>query len=326
MVEGFQSVEPLKIGELWALPSLLRFVLVENLRRIAVRVNRAREMRQIANDVADRVLATPDEDDDRRASCADYSAHARDTTFATQLLYRLRDGSQNSGKALVWLEKELEKSGTDAEEIIISEHHTLSSGNVTTGNIVRGLRLINDIEWTDWFEEVSRIDALLRERTDLAALDFASRDQYRTAIEDLARRSNLSEFEVAEKATELAGYGKADVAPAQADGQATARIRRYGATMSASSWSARAARNWKRRSAIGRPSARGSCAPSAQTGWLGIVVPVFLLTVLLMVMAGSALETIGLSEACRSPCCWCCSPCRRARARSASSTRSSRCS
>ena len=207
VVEGFQAIEPMKIGELWALPSLLRFVLIENLRRIAVRVNRARQMRQIANEVADRVLATPDDEGDRKM-LADYAAHARDTTFATQLLYRLRDGSQNSGKALNWLEKELEKSGSDAEEIIIREHHTLSSGNVTTGNIVRGLRLINDVDWTEWFEDVSRIDALLRERSDVASLDFASRDQYRQAIEDLARRSNLSEFEVAEKATELAGYGQ----------------------------------------------------------------------------------------------------------------------
>ncbi|TGV96211.1 hypothetical protein EN788_57575, partial [Mesorhizobium sp. M2D.F.Ca.ET.145.01.1.1] len=123
----------------------------------------------------------------------------------TQLLYRLRDGSQNAGKALEWLEGELEKTGSDAEEIIISEHQTLSSGNVTTGNIVRGLRLINDVDWTVWFEGVSRIDTVLRERTDFAALDFFSRDQYRTAIEELARRSNLSEYRVAEKAIELAG-------------------------------------------------------------------------------------------------------------------------
>ena len=180
IVEGFQSVEPLKIGELWALPSLLRFVLIENLRRIAVRVNRTRQMRQIANEVADRVLAT-DDNADRQAILSHYVAHAQDTTFATQLLYRLRDGSQNAGRALEWLEGELEKTGSDAEEIIIAEHHTLSSGNVTTGNIIRGLRLINDVDWTVWFEGVSRIDTLLRERTDFAALDFFSRDQYRTA-------------------------------------------------------------------------------------------------------------------------------------------------
>ena len=272
VVEGFQAIEPMKIGELWALPSLLRFVLIENLRRIAVRVNRARQMRQIANEIADRALATPDQDDDLKI-LRRYAAHARDTTFATQLLYRLRDGSQNSGKALNWLEKELEKSGSDAEEIIIREHHTLSSGNVTTGNIVRGLRLINDVDWTEWFETVSRIDALLRERSDVASLDFASRDQYRQAIEDLARHSNLSEFEVAEKATELAGYTKPEAnVEARAGAEASANARRYlpslppsrrPPTMWASSWSGRAARNWNRRSATSPASAGGSLAPSA---------------------------------------------------------------
>jgi cyclic beta-1,2-glucan synthetase len=137
MVQGFQSVEPLRIGELWALPALLRFVLTENLRRLALRVNRSRELRQMANEAADRVLAA-DDGAARERLLAGYTLHARDATFATQLLYRLRDGSQNSGRALGWLEAELEKHGTDAEESIIAEHQTLSSGNVTMGNIVRG--------------------------------------------------------------------------------------------------------------------------------------------------------------------------------------------
>ncbi|MGN6465497.1 MAG: protein ndvB, partial [Rhizobiaceae bacterium] len=174
MVQGFQSVEPLRIGELWALPALLRFALTENLRRLALRVNRSRELRQMANEAADRVLAT-DDGAARERLLATYTQHARDATFATQLLYRLRDGSQNSGRALSWLEAELEKYGTDAEESIIAEHRTLSSGNVTMGNIVRGLRLINDTDWTTWFESVSQIDSLLRDHTNFSDLDFQSR-------------------------------------------------------------------------------------------------------------------------------------------------------
>ncbi|MDG4884248.1 glucoamylase family protein [Mesorhizobium sp. WSM4884] len=290
IVEGFQSVEPLKIGELWALPSLLRFVLIENLRRIAVRVERTRKMRQIANEVADRVLAT-DDNADRTRILSTYAAHAQDTTFATQLLYRLRDGSQNAGRALEWLEGELEKTGSDAEEIIISEHQTLSSGNVTTGNIIRGLRLINDVDWTVWFEGVSRIDTLLRERTDFAALDFFSRDQYRTAIEQLARRSDLSEYRVAEKAIELAGHtpGVTDASgvPETADPSVHTDVGFFLVG--------------PRRPELER--AIGYRAPFyvtfkrafTATGWLGIVVPVFLLTVLLLVLSGNALANLGLS-------------------------------
>lgn len=284
IVEGFQSVEPLKIGELWALPSLLRFVLIENLRRLAVRVNRTRQMRQIANDVADRVLAT-DDSADRQAILSSYSAHAQDTTFATQLLYRLRDGSQNAGKALEWLEGELEKTGSDAEEIIIGEHHTLSSGNVTTGNIIRGLRLINDVDWTVWFEGVSRIDTLLRERTDFAALDFFSRDQYRTAIEELARRSDLSEFRVAEKAIELAGHlsDGSEIDPAK--------------SLTDVGFFLVGPRRQELEKAIGYRQTVSQIVNRTfrKTGWLGIVLPVFALTVLLLVLAGNALAHLGLS-------------------------------
>ena len=46
MVAGFQEHETFKIGELWALPSIVRFVLIENLRRIAIRVDRSRKHAQ----------------------------------------------------------------------------------------------------------------------------------------------------------------------------------------------------------------------------------------------------------------------------------------
>jgi cyclic beta-1,2-glucan synthetase len=79
IVDGFQSVQPMLIGELWALPSMLRFVLVENLRRIAMRVRRAHQMRQLANEVADKVLAAKD-GEDRTEMLAGF-AHAQDMTL-----------------------------------------------------------------------------------------------------------------------------------------------------------------------------------------------------------------------------------------------------
>ncbi|RZA27494.1 MAG: hypothetical protein EOP92_41670, partial [Lysobacteraceae bacterium] len=39
-IRAYQSVSPLKMGELWAIPIMLRLALIENLRRMAVRVMR----------------------------------------------------------------------------------------------------------------------------------------------------------------------------------------------------------------------------------------------------------------------------------------------
>ena len=53
---AYQEVEPLTVGELWAIAISLRFLLVENLRRLAVRIVRSRADRQRADEFADSLL------------------------------------------------------------------------------------------------------------------------------------------------------------------------------------------------------------------------------------------------------------------------------
>jgi cyclic beta-1,2-glucan synthetase len=96
IVDGYQSVQPLKIGELWALPSLLRFVLVENLRRLSARVRRAHEMRQLANSLADRVLAAQD-GDVRTAMLAEY--RDADALSPARWFAKCRQGADLAGIA-----------------------------------------------------------------------------------------------------------------------------------------------------------------------------------------------------------------------------------
>ncbi|MGH6861189.1 MAG: helix-turn-helix domain-containing protein, partial [Phyllobacterium sp.] len=203
MVEGFQTVEPLHIGELWALPSAVRLILIENARRLSLRVERARRMRTYANSVADEITLNA-EKDTLPQILAQYSTAARDSTFATHLLYRLRGGAVHSGAAVAWLEEELEKNGSDAEDAIIQEHTRQSTGGVTMGNLIRSLKAIDDVDWISWFETVSGVDAVLRENSNFDALDFHSRNAYRVAIEKIARRAGKNENEITQAALDLA--------------------------------------------------------------------------------------------------------------------------
>ncbi len=260
IVEGFQEEQKLRIGELWALPSILRFVLVENLRRLAVRVARARTMRLAANETADRLATAPAGAE--AEILAAHAGHARDRTFATQLLHRLRDGSQTSHAALAWLEAALEAAGTNAEEITAYEHANLSAV---------------------WFEEVSGIDRILRERTDFAALDFPSRDAYRRAIEELAKRSGRQEHEVALLAVEMAGTAD-DGAAAEAG-----RLVDVGCVLVGP-------RRRELERAIGYRPSFGERLHRAvrKSGWLGVVVPVVLLAALFVTAIVYALAATGL--------------------------------
>jgi cyclic beta-1,2-glucan synthetase len=64
------------------------------------------------------------------------------------------------------------------------------------------------MDWPDFFESVSPVDARLRAGSDFAAMDFASRNLYRTAIETLARGARRDEVAVAEAALALAAEGE----------------------------------------------------------------------------------------------------------------------
>ncbi len=203
LVEGFQSVKPLQIGELWALPSMVRYVLIENARRLALRVERARAMRKLANAAADQIIIEH-KDVVLTDVLSSYKDAAGDATFATQLLYRLRSASTDTSAAVHWLENELGRRDYDAEEAIAEEHGRQSSGGVTMGNVIRSLKMIDDVDWTLWFETVSTVDKILRDNSDFEELDFHSRNAYRVSIEKIARRSDKSETEITQLALKKA--------------------------------------------------------------------------------------------------------------------------
>ncbi|WP_375669339.1 hypothetical protein, partial [Bartonella sp. MR168JLCBS] len=61
MINGFQEVCALKIGELWALPSVIQMLLIENVCRLSLRIEQARHMRHLAHQVADKISLAENE-------------------------------------------------------------------------------------------------------------------------------------------------------------------------------------------------------------------------------------------------------------------------
>jgi cyclic beta-1,2-glucan synthetase len=192
-VRAYQRVQPLTIGELWAVAITLRIVLVENLRRAARRIATGRTARQEADALADQLLEV-------KALAGQYEHAPLAGAFAVQLVQRLRDRDPRVTPALTWLQERLAAQGTSAEEMVHIEHQTQGATNVTVRNIITSMRLISDVDWADLVESISLVDDTLRSGSDFAAMDFPTRNLYRSAIEELARGSKLTELEIARAA------------------------------------------------------------------------------------------------------------------------------
>ena len=62
------------------------------------------------------------------------------------------------------------------------------------------MRLVSDVNWTELIESICLVDDVLQSGTDFSSMDFPTRNLYRTAIEELARGSKLTELEIARAA------------------------------------------------------------------------------------------------------------------------------
>jgi len=218
-VTAYQRVQPLTIGELWAVAISLRMVLVENLRRLAERIVRNRAARQDVDTLVDSVLGTnghapiPPEAALRRVEGTPLA-----TAFIVQLVQRLHDSGPEMDVVLRWLDQRVAALRTTADEIVRTEHQRQAAMNVTVRNIITSMRLMTDFDWSEFFERVSLVDEMLRNETNFVEMDFATRDSYRHSIEELSRGSSYSELEVAERVVhrikgarkELSGNGEPD--------------------------------------------------------------------------------------------------------------------
>jgi cyclic beta-1,2-glucan synthetase len=203
---AYQEVEPLTIGELWAIPITLRLILIENLRRMAETMVWARRLRREAEEVADGLLGIGGgRAAEARATLDHYGSAELPQPFAVQLLQRLRDHDPETTPGLTWLLDRLAAEGKAAEDVVNETHRRQAATNVTVRNLVTSLRQINSFDWSDFVERVSLVDHVLGAESTYQEMSFATRDRYRHAVEELSKGSATSELDVAKTTLRLAG-------------------------------------------------------------------------------------------------------------------------
>ena len=151
-VNAYQRVQPLTIGELWAVAITLRVVLVENLRSVsrrascaaAARAKRPTVLPTACSEQRGRRLISP------TAVLRRFENKPLERAFAVQLVQRLRDLDPKVGPILLWLDKRLDAQGTTADEIVRAEHQDQTAMTVTVRNIITSMRLMSAFDWQNF--------------------------------------------------------------------------------------------------------------------------------------------------------------------------------
>ena len=195
-ISAYQRIQPLTIGELWAVAITLRIVLVENLRRLAEQIRDGLESRRDADLLADQLLSSGAPASALAADALMRSQQPLCEVFSAQLVKRLRDQDPRAMPALGWLEERLAAQGASIDGVVEHAQQRLGASNVSVRNVITSMRLISDIDWTELFESMSLVDERLRTGSDFGAMDFPTRNLYRDQIEQLARGSGTPELQI----------------------------------------------------------------------------------------------------------------------------------
>ena len=195
-LSAYQQTCELKLSEMWALPTTLRVVLVENLRRLAERVATNKAAREAANLCYDKIDSyTPDSLNDLLGLL---NARGVGRVFLVQLAQRQQDlrpaeAATGQSEFQAWLHKAL----PDLAAAQLQQGSDQAADNLSMGNAITSLRAIGDADWPDLITRISVLMQLMLSSPVFEAEDNTTRDQTLHAIERLAKRSQQSEIGVA---------------------------------------------------------------------------------------------------------------------------------
>jgi hypothetical protein len=208
-VAAYQTAEPLKLGELWAFPIMLQLALLENLRRVGLRIAHRREERDTAITWADRMLAVAEKEPRRLIQLLAEFANADvplTAPFVEEFYARLQAQGPAMAFVQTWVEQKLVEQGVTATQLSETASRTAATNQISIANSIGSLRFIGAMDWKNFVESLSVVERALREDPAgmYAGQDFTTRDRYRHVIEEVARGSLDSELAVAREAIALA--------------------------------------------------------------------------------------------------------------------------
>jgi cellobiose phosphorylase len=208
-VAAYQSVTILKIGELWAIPIMLRLALIENLRRVSARVAADRIERNRADVWADQMTEIAAKDPKSLILTIADMARSNPpmvSSFVAELTRRLHGHGPALALPLTWIEQRLSESGLTIDQLVRAENQQQAADQVSMSNSIGSLRFLSAMDWREFVETMSIVEQTLGEDpADVyAKMDFATRDRYRHVVEETAKSSPLTEGEVARQAIQLA--------------------------------------------------------------------------------------------------------------------------
>ncbi len=206
---AYQKERQLTLGELWAIPIMLRLALLENLARVAARIAVGKKDSALANDWAKEIMEVVEKKPkDLVLIIADMarSNPPMVSAFVAEFARKLQWKGPEFALPLNWVEQHLSGTEDTINSMVLIENQKQAADQVSVSNSISSLRFLAKMDWREFVEAISEVEQILRKDFNgvYGTMDFFTRDEYRHKVEGIAKASGLSENEIAQIAIDLA--------------------------------------------------------------------------------------------------------------------------
>ncbi|MBF0166812.1 MAG: cyclic beta 1-2 glucan synthetase [Alphaproteobacteria bacterium] len=208
-VGAYQSITSLKLGELWAIPIMLRLAIIENLRRVSVWIGAGWVERDMAATWSEQMIEAAETDPSSLILVIADMARSKPpmaSAFVAELARRLQGRGPALALPLTWIEQRLSDLGLTIEQLVQLENQQQAANQVSISNCIGSMRILDAVDWKKFVEAMSGVEQTLYQDPFgiYGRMDFATRDIYRHKVEAIAKASGKAEIEVAMVALALA--------------------------------------------------------------------------------------------------------------------------
>ena len=146
-IESYQSQILLSMGELWAVPLMLRIALIESIRNTCEDISASRREWDRAEALVQQLdREGTDEHGIDAALRSRLDKEEITPAFVEHLIRRLRKQGRTLSAVTSILDLRLEQEGTSTARMTAAEHQAQAEMQVTIGNSITGLRMISELD------------------------------------------------------------------------------------------------------------------------------------------------------------------------------------
>src|SRR4030095_1205225 len=148
-INAYQTGKYLNIGELWAIPIMLRLALIENLRRLASQIAKDRINRNLADYWANQMIEIAEKEPKNLIVVIADMAKSNppmDSSFVAELSRRLLGKGPALALPLTWIEQRLSENGLTTNALVHAENQKQAADQVSMSNSISSLRFLNNTD------------------------------------------------------------------------------------------------------------------------------------------------------------------------------------